>query len=95
MEELVKNPSLSVLIFVVASTLITRALDAGLKSKLPKWTLPLLAFVVGAAGQVTTGLLGGLGWKQALMLGAAAGLGGPGLYSTVGKRVPGMKAKDR
>ena len=89
------NPSLSMAIFVVASLVVTRVLDAGLKAKLPKWALPIVSAVVGCAGQVSVALVAGAPWKQAILLGIISGLGGAGAYSAGGKLLPGMKAADR
>lgn len=85
----------SIVVFVLASILVTRILDAGLKDKLPKWSLPYISMLVGLAGQMSAGLVAGLAWKQALLYGFAAGAGGVWTYSAGAKRLPGVKAAKR
>jgi hypothetical protein len=92
---LATNPAWSVVVFVAASTILTRALDLGLGQKLPKALLPWLSIVLGITGQMSVSLIAGAGWKEALIFGAVAGAAGAGTYSAVGKRVPGMKAGKR
>lgn len=99
MEDVVKwlsgNPALSMSVFVVVSFVVTRLLDAGTFAKLPKWALPIVSTLVGCAGQVSVALVAGAPWKQAILLGIIAGLGGSGFYSVGGKLIPRMGAADR
>lgn len=86
------NPAISILIFVLVSFIATRALDAGLKDKIPKWLLPIVSAIMGVAGQVSVALVAGVSWKQAIAFGIVSGLGGAGFYSAGGKFLPKMQA---
>lgn len=85
----------SIVVFVLVSIAVTRVLDAGLKEKIPRWLLPYISMATGLAGQMSMGLVAGLGWKQALLFGFAAGAGGVWTYSAGAKHIPGVKANGR
>lgn len=89
---LASNPAWRVLVFVVVCMVVTRALDAGLKEKIPKWALPLVSTMVGIAGQMSVALVSGSSWQMAIAFGVASGLAGSGFYSAGGKALPKMKA---
>lgn len=86
------HPAISSLIFVLLSFVATRALDLGLREKIPKKWLPIVSAILGCAGQVSVALVAGAGWEQAIMFGVVSGLGGAGMYSAGGKYIPGMTA---
>lgn len=79
-------------IFVLVSFVATRALDLGLKEKIPKKWLPIVSGILGCAGQVSVALVAGSNWEQAIMFGIVSGLAGAGFYSAGGKALPRMKA---
>lgn len=85
----------SVVLFVIAAIAVTRALDAGLKDRLPKWLLPYISMVVGLSGQMALGLAAGMDWKRALLYGFAAGAGGSWVYSAGAKKLPTVQATKR
>lgn len=82
----------SIVAFILLSIVVTRVLDAGLKERLPKWLLPFVSMAVGLSGQISAGLVLGLGWKQSLLYGFAAGAGGSWTYSAGAKKLPGLRA---
>jgi hypothetical protein len=97
-EWLASNPAWGMVIFVGITAIITRLFDAGLGARLPKWSLPWISAVVGAAGQASIALTAGRGWKDAILFGVfglVSGLAGAGGYSAGLKNLPGMKADRR
>jgi hypothetical protein len=92
MKNLLASPW-SVMLFAIATMVVTRVLDMGLKERIPATVLKWISLVLGCAGQTTTALLMGMPWRQAIALGVMAGMGGVGSWSTIGKYTPLLKKK--
>ena len=87
------SSSWSVLLFAILTMVATRVLDMGLKERIPPTALKYISTGLGIMSQTTAALLMGLPWKQSLVMGILAGLGGVGSWSAIGKYMPGLRKK--